>query len=175
MENYTTATVVQVFTGRHSFGALWLKTTVVPVYLHFGHRYLGQVRPSREGVLHHLRGRCAIGKKHGRRSLYFRGISQIQSFKHRMKDVACHIAQGTGTKIPPATPVPRVVNLVKWTFIGRPDKEVPIEGLRYSMSFFRNHKSLRPDGAVSKRFYLGHLSNLTVRDPVDYLANARAG
>src|SRR5690554_7179439 len=92
-----------------------------------------------------------------------------------MKDVAGHIAQCTGSKIPPSTPVPRVINLVERTFFCRSDKEVPIEGLRYSMSLFRNHKSLRPDGTVGKRFYLSHLPYLPVRDPVDYLANARAG
>src|SRR5690554_4990443 len=90
-----------------------------------------------------------------------------------MHDMACHVAEGACAEIPPSAPVPRVVNLVERTLLCRPDKEIPIKGLRYAVCFFRDHESLRPNGTVGKCFHFCHFTDLSVMDPIDHLTNAR--
>ena len=88
--------------------------------------------------------------------------------------MAGHIAQSTGTEVPPSTPVPRLVDLVVGTIGGRSEEEIPVQGLGYGVNLRGTHQTLRPDGTVGEGIHTGNLADLAVPDPVAHLLYALA-
>ena len=89
--------------------------------------------------------------------------------------MAGHIAQGTGSEIPPTAPVPGGIYFVVRTEFCRPDKKIPVQGIRNTHFVSWPFQSLRPDGAVSPRINRNYFANSSGPNPFTGFADSFSG
>ena len=173
MENHQSAI------ARHQFLALWearravrQDASVIPIHLYLRHSHLRHVVTGRECELHALGIRSAVGQQQGGRALYLGRIAQLEGGYHWLHDVASHIAKGTRTIVPPSSPVPGMIYLIERTHLRRAGKQVPVEGLRNTADGLRRVQALWPDRTVGGTLHLGHLTYLTVPNPLAHQVGA---
>ncbi len=116
-----------------------------------------------------------IFQKQSRATLNAGWITKFKSFVRCVQNVACHIAQGTGAKIPPAAEVPWSINFVIGTHLGRPDKQIPIKRIRNSLLLLRRILALQPDRPVCESFNFSYIPNHTALNPLRDQVNPFAG
>ena len=118
---------IEVDTLRNALGTLRLEATVEPTDLDLGEGELRHVLTGGEGELDHLSARAAVGEDRSRAGLDLGRIAELEADERDMHDVACHVTHGTGTEVPPAAEVPRMVDLIVVTHGGGSDEGVPVE------------------------------------------------
>src|SRR5690554_3192398 len=114
MEKNSTALIVHIPTCSPSLWFQRLQSTIVPMHFYFWHSNFGQAFSFWENQLHLLSNGCRVGQQECRTALGLGGISQVESFKYWMQNMACHIAQCASSKIPPTTQSLRSINYIVW-------------------------------------------------------------